>query len=62
MTICKNNSKRFRTISIKKNNGLIFNSKSIKNLSNKNNPKPALKRTEKSGNYSLNNQVILNLS
>lgn len=59
MTTCKNNSKKSKTISKKKNNGLISNSKSIKNLLNKNNQKLPIKPTEKLGNSSLN-QIILN--
>lgn len=57
MTTCKNNSKKSKTISKKKNNGLISNSKSIKNLLNKNNQKLPIKPTEKLGNSGLN-QII----
>lgn len=61
MMTYKNNSKKFKTTSKKKNNGLIFNFKSTKNLSNKRNRKLPIKPTEKSGNSFLN-QVILNRS
>lgn len=57
MTTYKNNSKKFKTISKKKNNALISNFKSIKKLSNKNNRKLTINPIEKSGN-SLLNKVI----
>ena len=59
MMTYKNNSEKFKTTSKKKNNGLIFNFKSIKNLLNKKNLKLTIKPIEKSGK-SLLNQVILN--
>jgi len=55
--IYKNNSKKFKIISKKKNNGLISSSKNIKNLSNKKKPKLPTKPTEKSGTSKLN-QII----
>jgi len=53
----KNNSKKFKTTSKKKNNGLIFNFKSTKNLSNKRNQKLPIKPTEKSGNIKLKSKI-----